>query len=313
MIRFLLDGSYRNICATFSISKPSFYRLVWHTIDCINKMEALDVKLPSVGQLNYIWGGFKRISTDGVMNGCVGSLDGCLLRITTPSCAKCWNVAAYFSGHYCTYGVNVQAMCDADCHFLFFALASPGKTNDVVALHKTSLSAWIKSLPPGFFVAAECAYSITEHLVAPYSGPQWFSEWCNNFNFFLSQICIQIEMAFGLLVTKWHILHIIINVKLSNLKKLLNAICRLHNFCIENREATAKISHIYQVPKQQNHPHEPTELGYIPTDAPSIVSREGTSYLQELLARQVSNSHLSWPLSESTKRALERRRSSLYE
>jgi hypothetical protein len=109
-------------------------------------------------------------------------------------------------------------MCDADCRFLFFALASPGKTNDIVALRKTSLSAWIESLPPGFFVAAHCAYSITEHLVALYSGPQLYSEWCDEFNFFLSQIRIWIEMAFGLLVTKWRILHTPINVKLSNLK-----------------------------------------------------------------------------------------------
>jgi hypothetical protein len=225
MIRFLLGGFYHDICTTDSISKPSFYHLVWHTIDCINKMEALDVKLPSIDQLNYIREGFKRISADGVMNRCVGSLDGYLLRITAPSFAKCQNVAAYFSGHYCTYGINVQAMCDADCCFLFFALASPGNTNDIVALHKISLSAWIKSLPSGFFVASDCAYSIMEHLVAPYSGPQRFSEWCNNFNFFLSQIRIQIEMAFGLLVAKWRILHTPINVKLSNLKKLLNAIC----------------------------------------------------------------------------------------
>jgi hypothetical protein len=224
-IRFLSGGSYHDIRATVSISKPSFYRLVWHTIDCINKSPALDVQLPSIDQLNSIRDGFKRISTDGVMNGCVGSLDGYLLRITAPSFAKCRNVTAYFSGHYCTYGINVQAMCDADCRFLFFALASPGKTNDIVALRKTSLSAWIESLPPGFFVAADCAYSITEHLVAPYSGPQRYSEWCDNFNFFLSQIRIRIEMAFGLLVTKWHILHTPINVKLSNQKK--NGECNL--------------------------------------------------------------------------------------
>jgi hypothetical protein len=36
---------------------------------------------------------------------------------------------------------------------------------------------------------------------------------------------------------------------------------------------------MYQVAQQYHHPHESTELGYIPTDAPSIVSIEGTSYL----------------------------------
>jgi hypothetical protein len=100
---------------------------------------ALDVQLASIDQLNSICDGFKRITTDGVMNGCVGSLYGYLLRITAPSFAECQNVTAYFSGRYCMYGVNVQAMCDADCHFLFIALASSGKTNDIVALRKTSL------------------------------------------------------------------------------------------------------------------------------------------------------------------------------
>jgi hypothetical protein len=139
MICYLAGGSYHDIHATVSISKSSFYRLVWHTIDCINRISALEVKLPSRDQLNSIQEGFKRISTDGVMNGCVRALDGYLLRITAPSFRECRNVTAYFSGHYCTYGVNVQAMCDTDCHFFFFALAAPGKTNDIVALCKTSL------------------------------------------------------------------------------------------------------------------------------------------------------------------------------
>ncbi len=60
-------------------------------------------KATKVDELNYVREGFKRISTDGVMNGCVGTLDGYLLRITAPSFAECQNVAAYFSGHYCTY------------------------------------------------------------------------------------------------------------------------------------------------------------------------------------------------------------------
>jgi hypothetical protein len=61
----------------------------------------------------------------------------------------------------------------------------PGKTNDSVAIKKTSLPAWLDSLPPGYFVAADCAHSITEHLIAPYSGAQQFLEKCDNFNFFL--------------------------------------------------------------------------------------------------------------------------------
>jgi hypothetical protein len=94
------------------------------------------------------------------------------MRITAPSFAECGNVGAYFSGHYCTYRLYVQAMCNADCHFIFLCLATPGKTNNSVAIHQTSLPAWLDALPPGYFTAADCAYSITEHLVDPYFGPQ---------------------------------------------------------------------------------------------------------------------------------------------
>ncbi len=52
-IRYLADGSYHDIHATVFMSKPSFYHLVCHTIDCINLCQALDVKLPKVDELNY--------------------------------------------------------------------------------------------------------------------------------------------------------------------------------------------------------------------------------------------------------------------
>ncbi len=68
-----------------------------------------------------------------MLNGCIGALDEYLQCIAAPSYKDCGNVGAYFSGHYCVYTVNIQAMCDADCCFLFFSVASPGKTNDSVA------------------------------------------------------------------------------------------------------------------------------------------------------------------------------------
>ena len=139
-IRYLARGSYHDICAIAHISKPSFFRLLWHTIDTITSCPALAVELPdlTVGGLSLLHAGFKGISYGGVMDGCVGALYGYLMQITAPSHTECGNVTAYFSGHYCTYGVNIQAMCDADCHITFFSLAAPGKTNNNVAIKKTS-------------------------------------------------------------------------------------------------------------------------------------------------------------------------------
>ncbi|KAG6947855.1 hypothetical protein JG687_00015834 [Phytophthora cactorum] len=68
---------------------------------------------------------FRAISSGGVMNGCVGCVDGWLCRIKSPSARDAGDVGTgkYFSGHYCCPGINVQGECDAHCRF-------PGSTND---------------------------------------------------------------------------------------------------------------------------------------------------------------------------------------
>ena len=74
-----------------------------------------------------------------------------------------------------------------------------------------------------------------------------------------------------------------------------------------------QLQQIYKVSQQHLHPHEPNVLGYVPSDAPNLVSREGTSYLREILADHVRNNNLSCPISMSTKSALEKQRQALYE
>ena len=60
----------------------------------------------------------------------------------------------------------------------------------------------------------------------------------DNFNFFASQLRIRIEMAFGLMVKKWGILARPLTIKLKNVKRLMIAIARLHNYCIDERLAS---------------------------------------------------------------------------
>jgi hypothetical protein len=191
MIRFLSGGSFHDIQTVASISKPSFYRILWHTIEVINACHVLDFQLPStLEELNALKDGFASKSTDKLMHGYIGALDGFLLRIAAPPAKIVGNVSSYYSGQYCTYGINLQAICGADCRFYFLALAAPGRTGDVKVIAKTSVPTWLESFPPGYFVASDCAYKLTEHLVALYSGFTHFLEDNDNFNFYLSQMCI---------------------------------------------------------------------------------------------------------------------------
>jgi hypothetical protein len=313
MIRFLSGRSFHDIRTVASISKPSFYRILWHAIDVLNACHVLDFQLPStLEELDRLKDGFANKSRDGIMRGCIGALDGFLLRIVAPPANIVGNVSSFYSGHYCTYGINLQAICDADCRFYFLALAAPGKTGDVKAIAKTSVPNWLESLPPGYFVASDCAYNITEHLVAPYSGFTRFLEDNDNFNFYLSQMRIRIEMSFGIMVTKWRILRSPLCVKLSNVPRLINAIARLHNYCIIEQEPIPQLDIMYRVRAGSQLPHEPTALGYIPSDAPQITSREGVSHYREILKQRVSSNNLVRPLNNMTTRALQQRRAALY-
>jgi hypothetical protein len=50
---------------------------------------------------------------------------------------------------------------------------------------------------------------------------------------------------------------------------------------------------MYKLPANQQ--HQPTQLAYIPSNAPNVVSREGSSHLHDILARRVADNNLTRP------------------
>lgn len=152
----------------------------------------------------------------------------------TPAKKLAGNVKSFF-GHYKQNGVNVQAVCDHHCRFTFLAIAAPGSANDRVAVKETNLPALLRNLPVGYVLIAYAGYNLDEHIVPMYSGAQRLYADYDNFNYLASQCRIRVEIAFGLLTTKWGILGRPISVKLTQLKFVLLSIARLHNFTINER------------------------------------------------------------------------------
>jgi DDE superfamily endonuclease len=172
--------------------------------------------------------GFKSICRNGCIKNCVSVIDGYHLQIQTPSKKVVKNVRSFFSGHYQTYGVNVQAACNLHCQFTFIGVAGPGVMGDQDAVKMCSLSKMIENLPGLYCVIGDCAYNSTEHLVSIYCGEAAkMSTQMDNCNFYANQLHIRIEMAFGLMINKWGIL----------LRPLKTKVRRLHNFHISFRLA----------------------------------------------------------------------------
>jgi hypothetical protein len=136
--------------------------------------------------------------------------------------------SVFYSGHYQTYQINVQASCGHNCKFSFIGVAGPGVLGDQEAINQIPLGLLIENLPGLFCAIGDCAYTPTEHLVPIFRGDQAKYHQNDNFNFFASQLRIQIEMAFGLMVKKWGVIGRPLSVKLANVKHIVLAIARLH-------------------------------------------------------------------------------------
>ena len=78
------------------------------------------------------------------------------------------NVKSYFSGHYQTYGNNIQAACNHNCHFLFIGVGGPGVMGDREAINESGLYNLVEKLPGILYCIGDCAYTHSEHLIPIY-------------------------------------------------------------------------------------------------------------------------------------------------
>ena len=152
---------------------------------------------PADEDISKVASDFSAISANGLIQGCVGCMDGLLIRVSAaPSLKQAKNPKAYYSGHYQDYGMNIKAICDSQCQFTYASVAAPGGWNDLAVYRNSSIAQQIEKLPLGKYIVADNAYICTEHVLTPYSGSQKKDVPKDAYNFFLSQIRIRIEMTF---------------------------------------------------------------------------------------------------------------------
>ena len=146
-----------------------------------------------------------------------------------------WQVWSFFhSGCHKHSGINVQAICDANCRFTAVSAAAPGGTNDCTAIKETTLPDKINSLPLTAFVVGDNAHTCTEHLLTPFKGTSRNDHTKDFCNHHLSQCRIKIECAFGRLAGKWCIFKRPLQTSLDNADGITHCAARLHNCCIDN-------------------------------------------------------------------------------
>jgi hypothetical protein len=234
----MAGGSFHDIRTSAGIAKATFFSCLHHGIDAVNNCPTLAIDFPvDANSLKKLAIDFQSKSSMGVLDGCVGALDGWLCRIKVPTAKDTANIAAYFSGHYQHHGVNVQACCDARCKFTYLSVRSPGGTGDSRAFYGMALQHFLEVIPRGFYVVADSAYTLSSSLLVPFSGADKKRVDNDIFNFHLSQLRIKVEQAFGLMVNKWRVFKRPIEINLSRVPSLIECCMRLHNYCIDEQDA----------------------------------------------------------------------------
>jgi len=160
---------------------------------------------------------------------CVSAVDGLAVRISCPKEEE--NQKAYYSGHKKFYCLNLQAACDSNCMFTHFSLNCPGSATDLLAYRKSQMSVDFATLPMPFWVAGDNAYPDGDHLLTPFTNA-FQSSPEDSFNFYLSQLRITIERAFGIMVTLFGILQSAIKNRVPFTVKIVQACMRVHNYRI---------------------------------------------------------------------------------
>ena len=78
--------------------------------------------------------------------------------------------------------------------------------NDSRSFNKSGLNLVLEELPVDFYMVGDAAYPLSHKMLVPFVGSQRNIAAQDAFNFYLSQLRIRVEMAFGRLVRKWAIL-----------------------------------------------------------------------------------------------------------
>ena len=158
----------------------------------------------------------------------------------------------------------------------------------------------IANLPPGVFFVGDAAYTLEEHLLVPFTGAEKLDANKDAFNFYLSQMRIRIEMAFGRLVQKFGILKKNLVGELASSSKIITACSRLHNYVIEEDKpfeiVRGGIPMDDEIVPMMGAPSGMCYKPVIPEEEDIVDMELGQSEIRKALVESITAQHLRRPM-----------------
>jgi len=136
---------------------------------------------------------------------CVGCIDGMLLWKEHPSEKQLHKAFCGSNSFLCgcknKFGFNMQAICDSEWQFLQVWINHPASLSDFLAFIKLEIYKILKQpgfLAPNLVLFGDNAYCSNNFIVTPYK--HIYAGSYDDYNFYHSQLRINIECALGMLV-----------------------------------------------------------------------------------------------------------------
>lgn len=246
-LRLLAGGSYMDLALLFDVGFSTAYEIMHKVI----KEWILDDRLVKINGVDYcedeehmakVAGEFAKRS-NYVINGCIGAIDGWIVKIRKPSSTKdLYNASdpkSYFSRKG-FFGINVQAIVDSKKRILYRNINSRGAEHDSTAFKNSGFYKWLekywqKLVEGQYYFIGDSAYAIKSFLLTPFDNAVHGTTE-DNFNFFHSSSRIVVECAFGEIDLRWGILWRPLQFRLKHNVNVIDACIRLHNFIVDWRE-----------------------------------------------------------------------------
>jgi hypothetical protein len=244
ILRMLGGGSYMDIALVFDISFNHSHKIFRQVLNqwilhdsfypingveyCSNedKMKAVALQFSA--------------SSGGVINGCIGAIDGWVVKIRRPNKKDgILNPQSFYSrkGYF---AVNVQAVVSKDKRVIARSILARGAEHDSSAfkksgLHQWCLANWRLLATNGFYFIGDSAYSLRSFLITPFDNAVHGTAE-DDYNYFHSSSRISVECTFGEIDLRWGILWRPLHCSLRTNCKIIDACMRLHNFIVDHRE-----------------------------------------------------------------------------
>ena len=241
-IRYFAGGSPYDIMCKYGVSHTEIFRSAWFVIDAVNQITAFNIEYPSSHEEQMkIANQFQQKSAAG-FDTCAGAIDGLLIWINRPTIEDSESSGVGITKYLCArkgkFGLNCQAVCDALNRFIDISITYPGSTSDCLAFEGSSLYSRLENnlLHPTLCLFGDNAYINSTYMATPFSGGVGGSK--DAYNFYHSQLRINIECTFGIFTERWGILRSAIpqGISLQKTTALVICLAKLHNFCLDEKE-----------------------------------------------------------------------------